>query len=148
MKLEFANLEALAQRFNQTLLAIPKDQRGGTPFDEYPMGCCDYTTLMFRIFLRAQGDSSFAVARGGKPAPNPHAADITHFWLQSDQWIADITLHQFEEMRNMPLVLPASSAFHRTFTRDRSIDHSLEKEQYLNLEHLQLLEEVKRRLER
>ncbi|MFL9517549.1 hypothetical protein ACKENX_15300 [Acinetobacter baumannii] len=64
----------------------------------FPFDCCDIASgLLFRV-LRNEGYTGFNLIRG------TDAEDFCHVWLENDNYVIDLTAHQFNNFKE-PMIL-------------------------------------------
>ena len=106
--------------------AIEKTDKSILPisFQKYPKGSSRDTSWMLAKYLQENGYGEFECVVGSRGIHS-------HFWLQQDYLIVDITADQFEDQKNKTIVVN-NSEWHKMFngkvqqntTKDYSDQHT------------------------
>jgi hypothetical protein len=106
-----ARLGEVAARFRAAIEIVGADL--GTPFGNFPRGCCGQATLLLGTHLVERGFGEFAYMLGRRRIFDK-AADESHAWLQRGDLIVDITADQFAGI-NDAVVVTTDSDWYQQF---------------------------------
>jgi hypothetical protein len=93
--LDAARLVEMATKFRKALEAVPRDKRPIT-LESFPRGACGDASLLLGALFVDCGITGFNYVCGerGDIADNSWTS---HAWLQSEDWIVDVTADQFAD---------------------------------------------------
>ncbi len=108
-------IRALAKRFREAILRIPRDQLVDTMKD-FPTGACGDTSLLFGALLADNGINGFSYIYGYRGNVHEQTSQ-THAWLQRGNLIVDLTADQFPDAPP-EFIAEEDSVWHRAFRTD------------------------------
>lgn len=107
-----APLLYLATQFRSQIEAVPLELRPEA-MRAFPMGCCGDASLLLGTFLIDQGIVGFDYVCGERGDRSQNTW-VSHAWLQSREFIIDITADQFSDAPSAIIVM-VPSTWHTTF---------------------------------
>ncbi len=107
-------IKVLSKRFRQAILNCDRSELHYS-FNDFPVGSCSEASRLLATFLKDNGFGDFNFVKGKR---GQGEALETHYWLEKDNVIVDITANQFEGIDDDVFITNIDSALHRSFDQE------------------------------
>ena len=120
-KTTFEMLHHRALEVRNYLVTAKKPDRPRKCLNRFPAGCCGFASklLLQWLYYEEQLAGGFGV-NGSFPNPIDPEWPSTHFWLEVDDLIIDITADQFDDFK-IPIYISTDRTWHAQFENVRRL---------------------------
>ncbi len=107
-------IKTLSEKFRQAILRCDRSELPYS-FDNFPANSCSEASRLLGTYLKDNGFGDFNFVKGKRG----HGDTLeTHYWLQKDNVIVDITANQFNGIDAVVLITNMDSALHNSFDQE------------------------------
>jgi hypothetical protein len=107
-------IRGLAIRFREAILKCDKDELPLSLAD-FPVGSCADASILLGTYFKDNGINGFILIKGKRGVGSSLE---THYWLEKDKMIVDITADQFEDIHEAIFITDSNSTWHGTFKKE------------------------------
>jgi len=107
-------IRELAARFRETILKCNKSELPLSLAD-FPTGSCADASMLLGTYFKDNGIDGFILIKGKR---GEGSSLETHYWLEKDDMLIDITADQFEGINEAIVITDTNSSWHGTFAKE------------------------------
>jgi len=111
--MDIEQIKKLSEKFRR---AIERCERSELPLslENFPIGSCSDASTLLGTYLKDNGFGDFHLVKGRR---GEGAGLETHFWLEKENLIVDITADQFDGIKEDIIITSTDSEWHNSFTK-------------------------------